>query len=174
MTAYDHRWGDQWDDRPIEEWPVGRLFGLASRFVGTYWWRMADQTGLSLAGMGVLLVLAATDGLKSSEVAERTWSTPATLTAVVNTLERDGYVERRRGRADRRVVRLHLTDKGRQRLDEVREEMTGRMGEAFDYVDPADEPAVRRFLLATVERFAPLARPDKSDPSENSDKEAQE
>ena len=62
----------------------------------------------------MLRVLLAGDGLKSSDVAARGWSSPGTLTSVVNTLVREGYVERRSDAEDRRVVRLFVTDKGRQ------------------------------------------------------------
>ncbi len=151
------RWGDAWDDgRSLDELPIGRLFGLAARLTGAYWWRIAEGAGTSPAGMGILMILAASDGLKSSEVAQRAWTTRANITTVVDTLERDGYVERRRDDGDRRVVRLHLTDKGRQRIAELRQELTERWREAFDYVDPADEPAIRRFLLATIDRFGSL------------------
>jgi len=75
---------------------------------------------------------------------------------LADVLERNGYLRRRRDPHDRRVVHLHLTSNGREKLQEAREHVAARWQTAFDYVDPADEPAIRRFLLSTVERFGDL------------------
>ena len=48
-----------------------------------------------------------------SELAKRCLITPATLTGIVSTLEKAGYVRRERDRADRRVVWLLLTETGK-------------------------------------------------------------
>ncbi|MBP1041935.1 MarR family winged helix-turn-helix transcriptional regulator [Vagococcus allomyrinae] len=49
----------------------------------------------------------------SSEVAKSLSVTVGTLTVAINNLEKKGYVERVRSDADRRVVRLKLTNRGR-------------------------------------------------------------
>ena len=102
--------------RPPADAPLHVLLLAASRIMGTFYAGTLAQSGLRIspAGLGVLRVLMAGDGLKSSDVAARGGSSPGTLTSVVNTLVRDGYVERRSDEGDRRVVRLFVTDKGRQ------------------------------------------------------------
>ncbi len=72
----------------------------ATKLMGAYGQDSVRAAGLklSLAGLGVLRILMSEDGLKASEVADRAWSSPGTLTSVVNTLVRDGFVERRAGR----------------------------------------------------------------------------
>jgi DNA-binding MarR family transcriptional regulator len=137
------------------------LLVLASRTMGAYWWHTAQDTGVSPAGLGVLRMLAIRDGLKSSEVAARGVSTPGTVTSVVDTLVRDGLVERRRDDEDRRVVRLYLTGEGRRKLDEAGAILAPKWRNAFDYVAPADEPVVRRFLVDTIERFGLLIRKER-------------
>ncbi len=158
------RWGIPDGDKPLEEQPISRLFGLASRLIGMVSHRMLEQHGISGAGLAVLQVLGSEDGLKSTEVANRIWTTPATLSTVVNTLERDGYVERRRESHDRRVVRLVLTEHGRTSLDNARQDVSGQYSELFDYIDPADEPAIRRFLLGSIERFSAVVRAETLGP----------
>ena len=96
---------------------------------------------ISPAGLGVLRVLLADDGLKSSDVAARGWSSPGTLTSVVDRLVREGYVQRRPDPADRRVVRLYLTDLGRQACERYLAVAGPRWRAAFDFVSPADEPS---------------------------------
>jgi len=158
LTAREHgvRWGDQWDDTPLPKLPMSRLAGLAARLISTYWWYTAEGTGVSAAGLGVLAALEAEDGLRSGEVAARSWVTPPMVSYLADVLERNGYLRRRRDPHDRRVVHLHLTSNGREKLQEAREHVAARWKTAFDYMDPADEPVIRRFLLSTVDRFGEL------------------
>jgi DNA-binding MarR family transcriptional regulator len=160
-TSQDFRWGDEWDSRPMAEWPVGRLFSLAARLASVVGWRMLEGHGVSPSGFGVLRVLLARDGVKSSELAGMMLTTPATVTSVINTLERDGYVERRRDDDDRRVVRLYLTDKGRDHIAQTQRGLSASFRALYDFIDPADEPAVRRFLVAAIERFGPMMKGER-------------
>ena len=150
-------WGDTGARPPVDA-PLPALVSVAMRLVGAFIGCTAQGTGMSPAGLGVMRLLAARDGLKSSEVATRGWWTPGTVTSVVDTLVRDGYVERRREPADRRVVRLYLTEAGREKVEEAISLIGPRWQEAFGYVDPADEPVIRKFLADTIDRFGTLIR----------------
>ena len=153
-------WGDE-GAQPPGDAPLTSLFTVAMRLVGAFIGSTAQGTGISPAGLGVLRLLAARDGLKSSEVAARGWWTPGTVTSVVDTLVRDGYVERRREAADRRVVRLHITDTGRQKVEEAIMLIGPKWNDAFGYVDPAHEPVIRKFLIETIDRFGTLLREER-------------
>ena len=106
-------------------------------------------------------MLTLRDGLKSSEVAARGWSTPGTVTSVVDTLVRDGYVERRRDGEDRRVVRLFLTEEGRRACEQALGAVAPRLSRAVAFVDPADEPVIRAFLSKMIMRSAELIREER-------------
>jgi DNA-binding MarR family transcriptional regulator len=153
-------WGDD-DARPPPDAPLPALVSVAARLLGAFIGCTAQGTGISPAGLGLLRLLAARDGLKSSEVAARGWWTPGTVTSVADTLVRDGYVERRREPADRRVVRLYLTEAGRQKVGEAISLVGPKWQGAFGYVDPADEPVIRKFLVDTIERFGTLIREER-------------
>lgn len=153
-------WGDTGAQPPADA-PLPALVSVAVRLLGAFIGCTVQGTGMSPAGLGVMRLLAARDGLKSSEVAARGWWTPGTVTSVVDTLVRDGYVERRRESADRRVVRLHLTDAGRQKVTEAVSLIGPRWQAAFGYVDPADEPVIRKFLAETIDRFGTLIREER-------------
>ena len=145
-------------DGPPADAPLHALLLAASRIMGTFYAGTLAQAGLRIspAGLGVLRVLMAGDGLKSSDVASRGWSSPATLTSVVNTLVREGYVERRSDAGDRRVVRLFATDKGRQVCEDYFAFAGPHWREAFDFVDPADEPVIRKFFTDMIGHFSEL------------------
>jgi DNA-binding MarR family transcriptional regulator len=154
-------WGDE-GALPPPDAPLFALFAVAMRSMGAFWAQAAQGTGLSPAGLGILRVLVARDGLKSSEVAARGWSTPATVTSVVDTLVRDGYVERRRDDEDRRVVRLFVTEAGRRKCEEALAVVAPRLHSCVAFVDPDDEPAIRKFLTGVITRFAGLMREERT------------
>jgi DNA-binding MarR family transcriptional regulator len=156
-------WGDAEGGIPADA-PLHLLLLAASRVMGAYYAGTLVQAGLrvSPAGLGVLRVLLAGDGLKSSDVAARGWSSPATLTSVVNTLVREGYVERRRDAGDRRVVRLYVTDKGRRTCEDYYAVAGPAWRDAFDFVSRADEPVIRRFFTDMIEQFSELTRKERS------------
>jgi DNA-binding MarR family transcriptional regulator len=153
-------WGDEGAKVPPDA-PLYALLAVAVRSMGAFWSQAAQGTGLSPAGLGVLRVLVARDGLKSSEVAARGWSTPATVTSVVDTLVRDGYVQRRRDAEDRRVVRLFVTDAGRRKCDAALTVIAPRLSNCLAFVDPADEPVIRKFLSDMIMRFGELIREER-------------
>ena len=153
-------WGDGGAAAPPEV-PLPALVSVAIRLLGAFIGNTAQGLGISPAGLGVMRLLAARDGLKSSEVAALGWWTPSTVTSVVGTLVRDGYVERRGDSDDRRVVRLHLTEQGRRKAVEAGSVIGPRWQAAFGYVDPADEPVIRKFLAETIERFGTLVREER-------------
>jgi len=109
----------------------------------------------------VLGVLTAADGLKSSDVAARGWSSPGTVTTVVDTLVREGYVERHSDADDRRVVRLFVTDKGRRVCAEYYSVAGPSWRDAFDFVSPEDEPVIRRFFIDMIKQFGELMRKER-------------
>lgn len=150
-------WGEP-SDGPPPDAPLNVLLLAASRMMGTFYAGTLTQAGLRIspAGLGVLRVLLAGDGLKSSDVASRGWSSPGTLTSVVNTLVREGFVERRSDAGDRRVVRLFVTEAGRQVCEDYFTFAGPRWREAFGFVDPADEPVIRKFFIDLIEQFSEL------------------
>jgi DNA-binding MarR family transcriptional regulator len=153
-------WGDQEASIPPDA-PLPALVSVMMRLLGAFLWSTAQEAGISAAGLGVMRLLAASDGLKSSEVAARGWWSAGTVTSVVDTLVRDGYVERRRGEADRRVVRLYLTGPGRAKVTEAVAVVGPKWRDAFAYVDPAEEPVIRKFLMDTIETFGTLVREER-------------
>jgi DNA-binding MarR family transcriptional regulator len=143
--------------------PLQALMLSATRLMGAYGQESVRAAGLklSLAGLGVLRILMGEDGLKASEVADRAWSSPGTLTSVVNTLVRDGFVERRADPADRRVVRLYITAQGRAVITYYVSQASARWRKAFDFVDSDDEAVVRKFFTQMIDHLSQLMREER-------------
>jgi DNA-binding MarR family transcriptional regulator len=60
-------------------------------------------------------------GIKVSEISNFLKVAPPSITQMINNLEKEGYVERTMDKADRRAVRVRLTDKGREAVLEGKE-----------------------------------------------------
>jgi DNA-binding MarR family transcriptional regulator len=146
------------DDAPLQA-----LILSATKLMGAYGQDSVRAAGLklSLAGLGVLRILMSEDGLKASDVADRAWSSPGTLTSVVNTLVRDGFVERKADEADRRVVRLYITDQGRAVITCYVSRAATSWRKAFDFVDSDDEAVVRRFFIQMINHLSQLMREER-------------
>jgi DNA-binding MarR family transcriptional regulator len=86
-------------------------------------WHVLGRRGkreLSRTAASVLATLRDTGPRRITELAEREAVAQPTVTTLVGRLERDGFVERRTDPDDARAVLVHLTQTGRDRLNEMR------------------------------------------------------
>jgi MarR family transcriptional regulator, organic hydroperoxide resistance regulator len=155
----------------LHDAPLTRLIGLAGQSVGhTFRKVFAEEDGLSPGAAAVLTALASGQGrgldtgtpgrATHSQLAQRCLITPATLTGVVSTLEKAGYVRRERDQEDRRVVWLLLTDTGRERAGAI----AGRAAAANESMlrnvdlDPGLEKTLREFLITVIQNNFAVAQ----------------
>jgi DNA-binding MarR family transcriptional regulator len=77
--------------------------------------------GLSMGKFTLLMQLFQADerGLSPSEFAERIGVTRATITSLLDGLERDELVKRQPHPVDRRMLRIHLTEKGQNLMNAI-------------------------------------------------------
>lgn len=91
----------------------------------------------------------------------------STATGLVDQLEQRGLVVRRRGREDRRVVRVALTARGRQRLEQVRGQRRASLMQGFAKHSCAERAfflkSVEKLVLGLAERAPALGRQRKED-----------
>lgn len=76
--------------------------------------RVHRPSGWTWAGFRVMFAVLVTAKAEPREVARLAGVTRASVSGVLNTLERDGLVVRERSSADRRVVTVRLTARGRR------------------------------------------------------------
>ncbi|WNM42919.1 MarR family winged helix-turn-helix transcriptional regulator [Micromonospora halotolerans] len=135
----------------LQHAPLGRLISIAGHIVEQHWGRyLAEHHGLTSAGMRVLLVLLRAGDSTHREMAERCFVRPATLTGIVDTLERDGFVARRREPHDRRSVQLSLTDKGREHALAIIDLIHSNRPLTSVDADPAKQAVIREFLTEII------------------------
>jgi DNA-binding MarR family transcriptional regulator len=94
---------------------LGELFGAERRLRGR-----EQGRGLTLSQMRALVILEEEDEVTAGELAKSADLNPASVTAMLDQLESNGIVLRRRGAPDRRVCMVSLTEKGRELVSEQR------------------------------------------------------
>jgi DNA-binding MarR family transcriptional regulator len=129
------------------------FLGLANRTLARH--------DLSTTGREVLAVLDGAAGpLTAGEIAARVLVTTASMTAVLDTLERRGLLRRIPDRADRRRVLVEITGEGRTLVDAFLPEMAALQAAVWE---PVPEPDRDR-LVALLELLLERAR--TADPAE--------
>jgi DNA-binding MarR family transcriptional regulator len=79
-----------------------------------------DRFGLSAGKFTILMQLyTAKRGLPPSEFADRANVTRATITGLLDRLEREGLVERQNHPSDRRMLTVYLTSRGKSLIESV-------------------------------------------------------
>ena len=93
--------------------------------------RRWHRGALSLVHLNVLAVLEAEGPLPMSRLAEALDVSDASATGIVDRMERRGLVERRHGTDDRRVVAVHLTERGSAIFREIEEHRRDRLAQVL-------------------------------------------
>jgi DNA-binding MarR family transcriptional regulator len=132
---------------------TGQLAFLVAQVGGLAAMRFAERLvplALTPAHAGLIRAVAAQPGRSQQALAVQLGLLPSRLVVLVDELEREGLLERRRDPNDRRHYALHLTAAGEQRLSDI-----GRVARshAEDYLAPLDQQD-RVALAALLTRLA--------------------
>lgn len=103
-------------------------FGIRFSLLARRWRRIIDghlaEAGLSDATWVPLVHLQETGGgISQKELAALVGIDGSSLVRVLDILEREGVIERRRGESDGRARLIHLTPGGKVRVSEIRAEL---------------------------------------------------
>lgn len=111
---------------------IGPWLGKTAKIVGYYLQEEFTKAGLDITKeqMVILKKLYERDGLTQNELAELTFRDKSSLTRLISTLERKGYVGRLRCPEDKRVNFILLTEEGKtmwQNAKPVAQQLIQRM-----------------------------------------------
>jgi DNA-binding MarR family transcriptional regulator len=126
------------------------LFRVARRKRGEV--GQAGSRPLSLSQFAVLQTIDEEGDATVTELARAASVAVPTVTRMLCSLERDDIVERNRADDDRRVVRVHLTQGGKDLMAEKRAFIGDRLRSVYDGLSPAE----RRAATPLLRRFAAL------------------
>ena len=138
------------------------LFRVANRLMYDFETTVHRPLGMSWAGFRVLFCTWIEGEVEPRELARFCAVSRGTVSSVLNTLERDGLVSRRRQSSDRRVVTVAITEQGRSRVKAAFERQHAREHQwlgSLDRQSITDLVALLRHLLELPRPGAPTTPP---------------
>jgi DNA-binding MarR family transcriptional regulator len=132
------------------------LESLLSGFLRLHHQRMFSllaKLGLYPGQPPILAMLWQQDGRTQKELAENRRLAPATVTVMLQRMEKAGLIERRPDPADHRVTRVYLTESGRTIRSEVEAVRQSIDGSCFAGFTVEERVLLRRFLLQMIDNL---------------------
>jgi DNA-binding MarR family transcriptional regulator len=135
-------------EEPRGEWIV-HLFSIVCEHKHRRMHQLLDALGLYKGQPSMLRALWAEDGMTHSELAEQLDRCPATISKMVQRMEKAGFVERRSDPSDERLSRVYLTPAGHD-IKAAVEEVWGAFEEQVVAGFTEQEIALLRSFLMRV------------------------
>jgi len=140
---------------PREDFPLatrpGFLFHKAALLLVEDVEQALSAIGMRTRYFFVLASLAGGPKLSQQDLSRLLNLDPATVVTVIDEMERNAHVERRRNPADRRRYDLFLTESGRAALAEAETVATKVESAFFDGLDDAERVALQGVLARIIE-----------------------
>ena len=115
---------------------------------------LLEKLGLYRGQPPVLFSLWEQDGLTHGELAQRLQITPATITRMIQRMEKAGFVQRKPDSGDQSISRVFLTDSGRAIRTQLQAIWDQMEVESFSGFSPDELLVVRRVLLQIRDNLA--------------------
>jgi DNA-binding MarR family transcriptional regulator len=141
--------------------------------------QFAERVGvleLTPADAGILRLLRAAAGLSQQELAGRLQIHPSRLVAILDNLEKRGFVERRANPDDRRLYSLHLTQAGGEVLEKIGNVARKHQDDLFSSISGEERNMLATLLLRIADQqglvrgvhpgYQRLGRPKRSEANE--------
>src|SRR5215213_2415646 len=127
----------------VEDWELLAQFAQAYRTLSD---TLMDQITLHRAQATVLCKLFIQDGMTQSEIAQQLAVQGATVTDMLQRMEENKLVTRRRDAEDNRLVRVYLTDEGREKERAITEQFLKLESQIFEAFEENERAQLRRLL----------------------------
>jgi DNA-binding MarR family transcriptional regulator len=113
---------------------------------------IAEEHGLTGSQLWVLKMIEPVQRLSLSELSERIRAKNSTVTGIIDRMERDGLVARKRSDDDRRVVHIELTSKGKSLASDVRAPPTYLFRSLLESLPERDAAELERIMIKLAKR----------------------
>jgi DNA-binding MarR family transcriptional regulator len=130
-------------ERQIEDWVLLAQVCQAYRALSD---AFMDDIAMHRAQAGLLCRLFVQDGMTQSEIGEQLAVQGATITNILQRMEEAGLVTRRRDEEDNRLVRVNLTEAGRERERAITEQFLKLERAVFEGISDSDRVVLRQLL----------------------------
>ncbi|MFB2551120.1 MarR family winged helix-turn-helix transcriptional regulator [Ensifer soli] len=116
------------------------------------------ERGLTLARARALFRLSAREACNQRELADDLEIETPTIVRLLDGMERQGFIERRSERSDRRIKQIHLTDAGRRAACDIENLAASIRAEVVSDIPEDDIRVALRVVRAMGENLQAMAR----------------
>lgn len=115
--------------------------------------QLFEAVGLYRGQPPVLMALWEQEGLTQTGLSERLRITPATVTKMLQRMERTGFIQRQPDPVDQRISRVYLTEAGRAVQSQVEAMWKTMQAETFGGLSADEQVLLRGYLLRIRENL---------------------
>ena len=133
---------------------VGQLLAQVCRMTGHHLRIHMERIGLHRGQGFALIHLWHHDGIPQRELARSMHIRPASVTNMLQRMERDGWIERARDQEDQRLVRVFLTKKAKSLRKRARAAFREMEEELNAVYTKEEQETLHRLLMKLHDRFA--------------------
>jgi len=138
---------------------LGQLLSQVCRLTGDRLRVKMEEIGLHKGQGFILFHLWHHDGIPQNVIAHAMHLSPATVTSMLQRMERDGWITRQRDADDQRMVRVHLTEKANALHEEVRVSFRDLEKDVTSVLTKDERKTLRELLIKLHEHLAPEGHP---------------
>lgn len=138
-------------------WAVSNLFRASTAIRRHMERKVLAADRLSWTSFVALWVLWVWGEMESRDLAAAVGISRPTSTGVVTTLERRGFVRRRRNSKDGRMVRVSLTERGRRKIEELFPKFNAEEVAVTTHLTPDEQEAMAAMLRSLLRSIEPNA-----------------
>jgi len=109
--------------------------------------------GLHVGQDMLLMNVSEADGCTQNEIAECLGIQPATVTRMLQRVERNGLIERRKDPDDSRITRVYLTEEGRRQEQRLASLWENVEGDLVKGMTPIEQALLRRLLVQMIQNI---------------------
>jgi len=123
------------------------IFGQVMRFHYYRTHMLLEKFGVYPGQPPLFFTLVKQDGLSQKELSDRLHLKAATVAVMLKRMEKAGLVERRPDPEDQRILRVYLTEKGKNIHNEVKEALKSMDSECFGNFTDEEKLTLKRLLV---------------------------
>lgn len=123
------------------------IFGEIVKLHFTRSHNLLEKFGIYPGQPPMLFALYNKDGQSQKDLADKLRIKPATITTMINRMEKSELLTRKQDEQDQRVSRVYITEKGRETCERLKSVMRAINGECFSNFTEEEKILLRRLFL---------------------------
>lgn len=109
--------------------------------------KKTEALGIKPGQAVILFMLGCKGGLSQKQLAQEIGITPPSMTVALRKMEESGFILREPDDEDQRVIRIRLSEKGRQYVDEIKSILEEMEELLYEGISPEERMLFRRLLI---------------------------